>query len=450
MSRRTSSRWLALALFGLAGAPGLAACADEPEPVVREAAPVKVHAHRVQTSTARHFIYGQGTAKAVRRELLSFEVDGRVAYIKESAEGRTLQVGDHVRGPSIDDGETYGELLASLDDRELAASLSAREAQLRQTRDDQAGSSADLDSAKAEYDNAKTELERMQALVSAKAAPQSELDGAKSRHDKAKAALDAAKARRRSSQSGTTVQEAELERAQLTLDKASIFAPFDGVVAYMNIREGDYFYASTLAGKSETDLLGIAPIVVIDPSQFEITLDIPAHEAREIERGQTVIVVTGDQIAEVASGRTLFDEALKPTFAEVWAVSPSIDPGSRTVEVKVRTTAESEQIRDGEFVSAWIVTAVSEDTTLVPFDAIVRREQGPIAYVVDESTGLVEARPLDFGIRDMIGMEVRGGLAAGERVVTEGRHALAEGSAVEVVGETALASPSARRDEVRP
>ena len=75
MSRRTSSRRLALALFGLAGAPGLAACADEPEPVVREAAPVKVHAHRVQTSTARHFIYGQGTAKAVRRELLSFEVE---------------------------------------------------------------------------------------------------------------------------------------------------------------------------------------------------------------------------------------------------------------------------------------------------------------------------------------------------------------------------------------
>ena len=443
-SRRPLLASLTLALLS-AGA-----CSEEPPPEAHEPAPVQVYAHRVETNTARHFIYGQGTAKAVRREILSFETDGRVAYIKDTAEGRQLQVGDPIRGPSIEDGEDYGELLASLDNRELAASLTASEAQLRQTRDDQAVGSADIKSAKADYENAKTELERLEALVSAKAAPQSDLDSAKVRHDKAQAALTSAQARRRSSKSGTTVQEAELERAQIALEKGSIFAPFDGIVAYLNIREGDHFYSSALAGKSETERLETAPLVVIDPSEFEITLDIPAYESRDIERGQTVVVMTGDQIAEVASGRTLFDEALEPTWAEVWAVSPSIDPGSRTVEVKIRTTAESEQLRDGEFVSAWIITAVSEDTALVPFDTIVRREQGPMAYVIDESTMTVNARGLDFGIRDMIGMEVREGLDVGELVVTDGRHALADGSAVEVVGQTPLVNPRERREEVRP
>ena len=104
---------------------GPAACGGEPEaaPSVEAAAPVKVYASRVEQTTARHFVHGQGNAKAVRRELLAFETDGRVAYLKQSAEGRTLQVGDPVRGPDPDQGEPYGELLASLDNRERAASV---------------------------------------------------------------------------------------------------------------------------------------------------------------------------------------------------------------------------------------------------------------------------------------------------------------------------------------
>ena len=132
MNRRqgTLGVWMAAVL-----SLGLAACGGEPEVApMPEAAPVKVYASRVEQTTARHFVHGQGNAKAVRRELLAFETDGRVAYIKQSAEGRTLQVGDPVRGPDPDQGEPYGELLASLDNRERAASVSASEAALLQTQ----------------------------------------------------------------------------------------------------------------------------------------------------------------------------------------------------------------------------------------------------------------------------------------------------------------------------
>lgn len=415
----------------------------------REVAPVKVEAEPVAQTTARHFVYGQGNARAVRRELLSFETDGRVAYIKDSTEGRRLQVGDPVFGPAED--EDYGELLASLDNRERAASVSASEAALRQTRDEQAVGAADVRVAKSEYDNAKAEYERTHALVAARAAAQSELDTAKVRLDAAAASLSSAKARRSSSKSGTSAQEAELTRSRLALDKGSIFAPFDGVVAYLNIEEGEFFYSSTLAGKSEDERLGLAPIVVIDPSEFEITLQIPAFESRDIERGQTAVVLTSSQVTELAAGRRLFGEGIDPTYAEVYAVSPSIDPGSRTVEVKLRTTADDERLRDGEFVSAWIITKVSEDTTLVPFDAIVRHDEGPHAFVVDPGTMTVSVRPLEFGIRDMSGMEVVTGLDAGELVVTEGRHAISEGTRVELIEREARATtPELRGSPPKP
>ena len=446
MNRRQGTRgvWMVVAV-----SLGLAACGGEPEPApAPEVAPVKVYASRVEQTTARHFVHGQGNAKAVRRELLAFETDGRVAYIKQSAEGRTLQVGDPVRGPDPDQGEPYGELLASLDNRERAASVSASEAALRQTRDQQAVGAADLRSAQSDYNNAKAEYERAEALLAARAIAQAELDTAKVRLDAAAAQVAAAKARRSSDKSGTSAQEAELTRARLTLEKGSLFAPFDGVVAYLNVEEGDFFYSSTLAGKSEDERLSLAPIVVIDPSEFEITLHIPAFDATDIRRGQSAVVLTGAQVAELASGQRLFEEGLSPTFAEVYAVSPSIDPGSRTVEVKLRTTADDESLRDGEFVSAWIITKVSEDTKLIPFDAVVRHEQGPQAYVVDEQSMAVRAQALGLGIRDMNGLEVVSGLDVGQLVVTEGRHAISEGTRVEVVAERTVGDgPRLRESE---
>ena len=424
-----------LMLLGLGLGLGFGATGcEEAEPEVAQVnAPVKVYAQRVEQTTARHFVYGQGNARAVRRELMSFEADGRVAYIKESSEGRQLQVGDEVRGP--EEGEEFGELLASLDNRERAASVSASEAALLQTRDDQAVGRADVRSAESEYRNAKAEFDRTKALYDAKAVARAELDQSQARLDTAAATVASAKARRSSSKSGTTAQQAELTRARVTLEKGSIFAPFDGVVAYLNVEEGDFFYSSALAGKSEDERLGISPIVVIDPSEYEVTLHIPAFESQEIERGQSAVVLTGAQVAELASGQKLFAEGFEPTFAEVYAVSPSIDPGSRTVEVKLRTTADDERLRDGEFVSAWIITKVSENTRLIPFDAVIRHDEGPQAFVVDEQTMAVSARPLSFGIRDVAGLEVLEGVAAGELVVTDGRHAITEGTRVEVVGE---------------
>lgn len=435
---------LVLGLGSVALAASLSTACGDPavEEAAPEASPSQVRAHRAEKGTARSWIYGQGTAQAVRRELLTFEADGRVAYIAESAEGRPLQVGDRVRGPDAVSGERHGQLLMSLDSRDEAAAVAAREAELARTEGDQAAGKSDVDSARTEYETAKSEYERVEALFDAKVSSQSELDDARSRRDRAKASLDSARARAKSSRSGTEAQQVELERARLGLEKTSIFAPFDGVVAYLNVREGDYYFAGSLSGRSESERLGVAPVVIIDPSAFEVTVHIPAYEADAIERGQTALLLGGAEIAEVSAGeRSIFDSGLEPVFAEVYAVSPSVDPSSRTVEVKLRTTAGAEGMRDGEFVTCWIITEIVEDTVIVPFDAIVRGESGPRAFVVDEATSTVQARSLRLGVRDMIGIEVREGVAPGERLVTAGRHAIADGTRVEVVGEDRLPNP---------
>ncbi len=408
------------------------ACVNEP--ALNDSAPspvVRVQAHRVTRRTVRSWVYGQGTVEAVHRKALSFETDGRVAYVAESVAGRPLQVGDHVRGPAP--GETHGQLLMSLDNRERAAAVAASEAALRQTHGEHVAGNADVESARIELDRASAEYDRLEALVAANATSLAAVDDARSRLERATSALERAKALSSSSRNGTSAQRAELERARIGLEKGSIFAPFDGVVAFVNVDEGDYFSTSSLSGSDEAQRLDLAPIVVIDPSEFEVSMQLPAFEADEIAVGQAAFVVSGTQLAPSSNSEpSSFDDELAPVLAEVYAVSPAVDPRSRTVEVKLRTTVEDPRLRDGAFVGAWIITNTSEDTIFAPYDAIVRGDDGPRAFVINAHDMTVEAHELSFGLRGMLGVEVREGLAVGDYVVTEGRHALVDGSVVEV------------------
>ncbi len=425
-SRLTVAVAVTLAWMGLS-----TACADEPELGAPQNSFVDVRAYRVRAGTARHWVYGQGTIRAVRREILTFEVDGRVAFIADTEDGRRLQVGDEVRGPSED--QSYGQLLLSLDNREQAAEVASSEAALREVRERQTEGGADLKSAGAELRTAKTEYERTRALVGAGALAQTDLDAAKLRFDSAESAILVARSRTRSSRSSTQAQAAALTRTQIGLEKASIFAPFDGVISYLNVEEGDYYFNSTLSGHTTEERLRLAPIVVIDPSEFELTVQLPAFEARDVARGQTAVLLTGSQVAMASTGeQPILGPDTDLVFAEVYAVSPSIDPQSRTTEVLLRTVSGAAQLRDGEFVTCWIITQVSDSGLLLPFDALIERESGPLTFVIDESTGTVDLHPLTLGIRDMSGVEVVAGLSAGDLVVTDGRHALSVGAQVEV------------------
>jgi len=77
---------------------------------------VPVEVVPVETKTIQAIVYGQGTARAVRREFLSFDAEGKITFIRKGADGRDLAAGDSVQGP--EHGEQNGELLASVDSRD--------------------------------------------------------------------------------------------------------------------------------------------------------------------------------------------------------------------------------------------------------------------------------------------------------------------------------------------
>ena len=78
--------------------------------------PLPVRCVRANIGPIQAFVFGEGTARAVRRDFLVFEKQGKVTYVKVKKDGQTVREGDKVRGPRK--GEKLGELLASLDKRD--------------------------------------------------------------------------------------------------------------------------------------------------------------------------------------------------------------------------------------------------------------------------------------------------------------------------------------------
>lgn len=68
------------------------------------------------------------------------------------------------------------------------------------------------------------------------------------------------------------------------------------------------------------------------------------------------------------------------------------------MQVKVRTKEGAKGIRDGMFVTCWIVVQEKADAVVVPFDVFIYRQNKPYVFVVDESKGVVEQREVLEGI----------------------------------------------------
>ncbi len=389
-----------------------------------------VHAVPAEKADVYEWVYGQGSAVAVRRKALYFQLEGKVSYVARGPDGGELRPGDFVAGPK--DEELLGQLLAKVDDRDVLASVEASKAELRRTQTQRVSSEAQLKSAQAELEAAKRDLKTAQDLVKSGAGNQSDVDKGETRVDTAKAAVASARSALTGAKSGTKAQAAQVKRSEVAQERAAIFAPFDGVVAALNIKEGDYYLGAQVS-RDPGEQLRTAPIVLVDPSQFEIKVELPEYEASKIKVGQPAFVLTGEDVAALSQAH---DPAARPeallTQGSVFAVSPSVDPSARSILVTVRVAERPDRLRDGEFASCFIMTRKAEGAVSIPYEAFIREDNMAFAFVVPDGGDTAERRELSIGLTGVQQVEVRGGIAPGELVVTRGRRSLGDGSRVDV------------------
>ena len=379
------SRLLFLCLTANA-VPTLAQDATGGTPVVETAV--------AKQSPIREFEFAQGTVHATRREFLVFESSGKVNFVKTNAVGFPIREGEPVK---------EGQLLASLEHDTESASIQSAQ--------------ASLDAARAGLRSAQSSYQRAENLKAGGAI--SERD-----YDRAVTSLEQSRARVESA-------ETSLIRSTANVRGSQLIAPFDGVVAFINIREGQYISPASFNNNSDASAIRTAPLVLIDPESFEIVVDVPSFVGERLAIGQPAFIIRQEALASlqtvgVESPGQLVGHLIP---GDIVSVSPAINPEDRSIRTRIVLQNAEPDLRDGEHVTVWLQVGRKDAATVVPTNAILKSGGQPYVFVVDKANR-AQQRNVTLGLVGLEGVEIVSGVTPGDRVVTRGKNRARDGELV--------------------
>ncbi len=385
-------------------------------------APVGVYAVKVQKGKISSWVVGEGTALAVQKRHLVFETSGKVVFAAKDENGQPLREGSKIKGPGKD--EKFGQLLARLDERGRTAGVVQGEAGLSEAQQSVSAMQAALAQAQSTLTAAKSNFERSQILHKKELIPSAQFERDRAEYESAKAGVNSAEAELRAAHSRVKNMQAGLSQAKIDMEHTAIFAPFEGVIARLNISEGDFFSLSSLDYSSPAAILETAPITVVSPGELEITLNLPIFDGLHVMQGQLAVVTWGGI-------DWLGDEEDPGISGEVHSVSPVLNIGGRTVRIKVRVLQKEELIFHGMFVTCWIEVDKKTGVLLLPPESLLFRDDKPYVYVIEG--GRAVKRGIEIGLTDEDRVEVLNGVMEGEQVATKGKYRLHNGVSVKIL-----------------
>ncbi len=198
------------------------------------------------------------------------------------------------------------QILARLENADLAATLRQAEANLSVVR-------SSVDQASAELNDAKVNFEREKRLLAKEFTTRSVYDAAEARYKKALAAVSGARSQVRAN-------EAAVREAKVSLEYTYIRAPFDAVVLTKNADIGDIV---TPIGAASTAKAAV--VTLADMSTLKVEADVSESNLGKLKVGQPC------QIQLDAIPDTRFD-------GSVHMIVPTADRTKATVMVKVNFT----------------------------------------------------------------------------------------------------------------
>ena len=313
--------------------------------------------------------------------------------IRAQVNGQILSV-DFRQGQEVH----QGDVLAKIDPAPYKAAL---DQSVAKRADDQA-----------QLADANKDLTRFTTGVNKNFETQQNLDTQQAKVDHFKASIDA--------------DQGAIEAAQTQLGFTTITAPIDGVVGFRQVDVGNIIHT--------TDPNPLTVLTQIKPSYVIFTLPQsnlgPVREA--MLRGPVSVLA--------------FDQNDKEQLAEghLLLIDNQIDQTTSTIRLKAEFPNENERLWPGEFVRIRILITTYKDAVTVPPVAVQRGPDGFYVWVV-KSDNTVEQRPIGAQmVNDDVAIATKG-LAAGERVVTNGQSRLDVGSHVAIKTPPPVEQPSAQQ-----
>jgi len=301
-----------------------------------------------------------------------------------------VDVGDRVRN---------GQVLARVRNEAVQAGVAATEASLR--------------AARASLANLRDEYARTQNLHEAGATSNQVLEGVRTQLEAMQAQVEQL--------------EAALTQAQVSSQNTLVTAPFAGVIAERYLEAGD------LAGP------GLPVYRLVNMESVRVEAQISQEQLGQIHIGMPARISVSAFPGETFTG-------------EIIKIAPVLDPMTRMTKIEVGLDNPGERLKAGMFADLHLITAIVEEATLIPLDALIEEYRYIAPALVEGETstereirtspartyqiidGLARLTDIEVGVSGTDLVQVVSGLAPGDEVVTVGKYQIADSTRVNVRG----------------
>jgi membrane fusion protein (multidrug efflux system) len=209
-------------------------------------------------------------------------------------------------------------------------------------------------------------------------------------------------------QAGTVDRQvARVQEVQARVDKAIIWAPFDGIVGLREISAGAYV-------KAGDDIVRLENL-----NSIKVDFRVPEIYLAKVGRDQAVALEVDAFPGEMFQGN-------------VYAVQPVVEQETRTALMRARIPNKGFKLKPGMFVRVALTLSTRSNAITVPEQALWPQGTDNFVFVVVD--GKVALTKVELGKRGPGSVEIIQGLSAGDMVVTEGQIKLRDGAPVMVMG----------------
>lgn len=348
---------------------GMSTAADA---ATRAAVPVRVV--NVERRDVADFTRGIGRAASMHSVMIRTQIDGKLVGVHVK-EGQWVKVGD---------------LLATIDDRALRASLNVAKAQLGQSQSQLKGAQIDLDRYRelsAERGVSRQTFDQQQALVNQLTAT-------------------------------TAGHRAAVAAAEVQLSYTRILSPVSGRVGIRNVDVGNFLRIS--------DAQGLFTVTQIAPIAVEFSL--PQSMLPTLQRlldapeaARVTAFVSDDAYGEVSLGE-----------GRLTLIDNQVSGNTGTLRVKAEFDNDDQRLWPGQLVNVRVQTAIYSDALTLPPKAVMRGLDNDFVYRLNGN--IAEVRPVKV-VHQNDDLFIVEGLKAGDVVVIDGQSRLKPGVEVEPLGD---------------
>jgi membrane fusion protein (multidrug efflux system) len=190
--------------------------------------------------------------------------------------------------------------------------------------------------------------------------------------------------------SSIEVLDAEIEAVQVQLDKTEIRAPFSGRTGIRRVSEGAFVQPNV-------------PLVTLeDLSKVKIEFAVPEKYASRVRTGEDISFTV--------------ENSDKSYTARIAVIEPKIDQNTRSLFIQAVADNRNNELVPGSSAMIALNLSVIGNTVLIPTRSLIPGLESSSVLLV--KNGKVEKMRVETGLRTSRSIQITGGLAIGDTIMT--------------------------------